>query len=270
MNSIERKMVDLLVEMKEQHNVVGVKAEFEAEGTRLEEALRLKEVLMKAGLGLTLKIGGCEAVRDMYEARVIGVSRVIAPMVESPYALRKFVEAAELAFPADELSEIRLAVVIETVDACARFGAMLDTPVVGKLEGIVIGRSDLSCSLGLDRDAINSDRVLDVVTPVIERAKAAKLTVTVGGGVSAQSLPWFRRLPPGSLNRYETRKVIFSCPEALGPDAERGIMKALQFELHWLQNKRDFYGLIHREDENRIRTLETRYRKTMDAMGIKP
>src|SRR5688572_28346185 len=101
MNLTERKMVDVLTDLKENYHVVGVKAEFEAEGTRLEEALRLKEVLMKVGLGLTLKIGGCEALRDMYEARVIGVSRLVAPMIETPYALKKFLSAVSLAFPKD-------------------------------------------------------------------------------------------------------------------------------------------------------------------------
>ena len=82
MNTLERKMVNLLRNLKENHHVVGVKAEFEAEGTRIEEALRLKEVLMKVDLGLTLKIGGCEAIRDIHEARVIGVARIVAPMIK--------------------------------------------------------------------------------------------------------------------------------------------------------------------------------------------
>ncbi|MBP5620999.1 MAG: hypothetical protein J6X44_03185, partial [Thermoguttaceae bacterium] len=69
MNSLELKMVDALKDMKENHHVIGIKAEFEAEGTRLEEALRLKEVITKAGLDLTIKIGGCEAIKDMYDAR---------------------------------------------------------------------------------------------------------------------------------------------------------------------------------------------------------
>jgi 4-hydroxy-2-oxoheptanedioate aldolase len=270
MNIVERKMVELLRDLKSNHHVVGVKAEFEAEGTRLEEALRLKEVLMKADLGLTLKIGGCEAVRDIYEARVIGVSRIVAPMVETEYALTKFLAALNLAIPDDERSDIDIAINVETAQACSRFPMMLAVPGIEKLNGIVIGRSDMCGSLGLDRDSINSEKVFEVTAPVIAAAKERGLEVAIGGGVSAQSLPMFRRLSPGHLDRYETRKVIFSCPGALADDAEAGILKALQFELYWLSNKRDFYGLIHREDEARIRTLETRYRRTMDAMGIKP
>ena len=39
MNLLELNMVDALKDMNENHNVVGVKAEFEAEGTRLEDRL---------------------------------------------------------------------------------------------------------------------------------------------------------------------------------------------------------------------------------------
>ena len=79
MNELERRMVQQLQDLRENHHVIGVKAEFEAEGTRLEEALRLKEVISVAGLGLTIKVGGCEALRDMYESRVIGVERIVGP-----------------------------------------------------------------------------------------------------------------------------------------------------------------------------------------------
>ena len=78
MNLLEKKMVDTLKDLKENHHVLGIKAEFEAEGTRLEEALRLKEVVTKAGLDLTIKIGGCEAIKDMFDARTIGVSALLA------------------------------------------------------------------------------------------------------------------------------------------------------------------------------------------------
>ncbi len=268
MNNLERKMVDVLTDLKENHFVVGVKAEFEAEGTRLEEALRLKEVLMKVDLGLTLKIGGCEAIRDMYEARVIGVSRIVAPMVESPYALKKFLGAIDLAIPQDEREDLDFAVNIETIDACKRFDEMMELPEISKLDGIVIGRVDLSHSLGLDRASINGEEVNSLAASIIAKAKQKGLETAIGGAVSAESLPVFRKFPAGSLDCYETRKVMFGCPRALGEgQAERGILKAVEFELLWLKNKRDFYGLIYAEDEHRIGMLEARYRKSMDLLG---
>jgi len=269
MNTLERKMVDILTDLKENHFVVGVKAEFEAEGTRLEEALRLKEVLMKVNLGLTLKIGGCEAIRDMYEARVIGVSRIVAPMVESPYALKKFLGAIDLSIPEDERQDIAFAVNIETIDACRRFDEMLDLKDIEKLNGVVVGRVDLSGSLGLDRTVINGEEIGKLTAEILAKAKKKNLECAVGGAISAHSLPILRSFPQGQLDYYETRKVIFGCPGALhNGNANKGLLKAVEFELLWLKNKRDFYGIIFAEDEQRIGMLEARYRKSMDLSGV--
>lgn len=267
MNTLEKKMVEVLKDLKENHHVVGIKAEFEAEGTRLEEALRLKDVCMKASLGLTIKIGGCEAVRDMYECRVIGVERIVAPMVESAYALKKCLAAAKLSFPPDELQDVALAINIETISACKAFNQMLDLPNIQMLNGIVVGRVDMTGSLGMSREDINSSKILEITQEVFQKAKGKSLICGIGGGVSAQSLPFFNQLP--GLDYFETRKVLFSCPGAIGKDGDKGILKAVGFELLWLKNKRDFYGMISKEDEQRIGMLEYRYKELIEAAGGK-
>jgi len=269
MTLLERRMVDALKDLRENYHVVGIKAEFEAEGTRLEEVLRLKEIVLSAGLGLTIKIGGCEALRDMYECRVIGVDRIVAPMVESPYALQKFLAATKLAYPEEERRTVIFAVNVETKISCDNVDAMLALPGVDRLNGIVLGRGDLSCSLGLTRDDINCRQVFDLSKDVLIKAKKHKMQTVIGGGVSAQSLPFFRELPKGTLDLYETRKVIFQCPGALGENAGDGILKAVGFELLWLKNKRDYYSLISIEDAQRIITLESRYKASIEAAGGK-
>jgi len=267
LNPLEKRMVDQLRDLRENHNVVGVKAEFEAEGTRLEEALRLKEVITKAGLDLTIKIGGCEALKDFYDARSIGVTHIVGPMIESAYALKKYLASARTAFPADEFETVRFLVNIETYTACNNIEEVLGKYDISGLSGIVLGRVDLTGSLGLTREDVNSDQIFDIASRVILEAKKYGLEVVIGGGVSKETVPFLHRFPADSVARYETRKVIFACPEAMNGDYEKGILKAVGFELMWLKNKRNFYGLIHHEDNIRIEMLESRYRKLIEDAG---
>jgi 4-hydroxy-2-oxoheptanedioate aldolase len=270
MNSLEKKMVDALKDLKENHSVAGVKAEFEAEGTRLEEAMRLKEVISAAGLGLTIKIGGCEAIKDLYESRVIGVNRIVAPMIETPYALKKFLQATKIVYPEDERVDVSFLVNIETIDGYKSFEGMTRIEEFKYLNGIVLGRVDMTGSMGLSREDINSEAIFDIANDLLPRAKKHGLECVIGGGVSAHSLPFFRKLPAGVLDRFETRKVIFQCPAAMDDKiGKNGILKAVGFELMWLKNKRDFYGMIFEEDAHRIKMLQSRYDKLILEAGGK-
>lgn len=260
MNLLENKMVDTLIDLKENHHVVGIKAEFEAEGTRLEEALRLKEVVTKAGLDLTIKIGGCEAIKDMYDARTIGVKAIVAPMIESPYAAKKYLQAIQTVFPEDERTNMKFLVNIETQYGFNYIDEILSSDFSKNLTGIVMGRTDMAGSLGLSKDDINHQVIFEYADAIAQRTLKYGKEMVIGGGVSAISLPFFKRLPKGALNRFETRKVIFDAQKALNDNkAGIGISKAIDFELMWIQNKQNFYSMILYEDNKRIEILETSY-----------
>lgn len=250
-------MVERLKELIDRYHVVGVKAEFEAEGTRTEELMRLKEICLAAGSPLTLKIGGCEAVRDMYDARAIGVDQLVAPMVETPFALQKYLRAVDVAFPADEQKEIDFLVNIETIQAVRNFEPMLAVEEIEGLDGVVIGRSDLVGSMSLDKREINGPAVFEVIREVLVRAKSKNLICVIGGTISVDSLPFLKGLA-GLLDRFETRKVCFNCAGALAGEPETGLKKALEFELLWLQNKQNYYRAISEEDNKRIAELVAR------------
>ncbi|MBN1552756.1 citrate lyase beta subunit [bacterium] len=268
MNKLEKNMLSTLIDLRENHHVIGVKAEFEAEGTRMEEALRLKEVITRAGLDLTIKIGGCEALKDMYESRTIGVNAIVAPMIESAYALKKYIQASKLAFPKDEREEVSFFVNIETITGYNNIDAILAIDEAIDLTGVVLGRVDMTGSMGLTREDVNSDKIFQIANEIAVKVKNNGKKLVIGGGVSAHSLPFFKKLPEKSLYKFETRKVVFDAQKAVAdPDADKGILKAVGFELMWLKNKRDFYGMIHNEDAQRIVMLETRYKKLIEDAG---
>src|SRR3990167_3020531 len=124
MNKLEHQMIDILIDLKTNYHVTGVKAEFEAEGTRLDEAMRLKNVTSAADLGLNIKIGGCEAIKDMLDAISLGANRIIAPMIETPYALQKFIRAARMIY-GESLGQVEILANIETINAYHNFSKML-------------------------------------------------------------------------------------------------------------------------------------------------
>ncbi len=268
MNLLEKKMVDTLIDLKENHHVLAVKAEFEAEGTRLEEALRLKEVTTRAGLDLSIKIGGCEAIKDMFDARTIGVNAIIAPMIETPYAMKKYVKATKFVFPEEEKEDIKFLINIETITGFNNVNDMISSPDFKDLAGIVLGRVDMTGSMGLTREDINSDEIFNIANTLATKMLNNKKELVIGGGVSAHSLPFFKKLPENSLTRFETRKIIFDAQKAINdPNAGKGILKAVGFELMWLRNKREFYKMIFEEDAQRLTMLEARYKKLIEEAG---
>ena len=254
MNNTERKMLEILKYLKNEHDIIAIKAEFEAEGSRTDELVMLNEIIFRADMKLYIKIGGCEAVRDLDQCRLLGASGIMAPMIESSFAMSKFINAARKVY-GKEVDAIEWIINAETVLCHQNLDSILEISK-GFLSTVSIGRVDLSSSMGLSRKEINGDEVFAKAYDIAKRSKNKGYKVNFGGGISFDAIPFIQKMYPTN-DRFETRKVVFH-----STDNEKvlkdGILKAMEFETLYLKNKCEYYDRMALEDQERLEMMAKR------------
>lgn len=120
----------------------------------------LKRESLTDGVPLCCVIGGCEAVRDMYDARTFGVDGLIAPMIDSGYALVKFVEAVTSVY-GEESDSLSLGVIFSSRESIINADSILDGESSGKIKYCAI-----DCRSGsdvLNADGASIDSAIDII-----------------------------------------------------------------------------------------------------------
>ena len=254
LNQKEKRMLDVLKELKNNYNIVGVKAELEAEGTRKDEMIRLLEITNRADIGIYIKIGGCEALTDLYECKIFGAAGIVAPMIESAFAMQKYIQMIDKVYTLDEQKDLNISFNCETITGFNNIEEILDIGK-NKMTNISIGRVDFSNSLGIGRENINSDELCDKVEIVLDKSKDKNIVTGMGGGISMEAIPFIKKLGD-KLDVFETRKIIFNNLKKM--DYKSALALSTEFELLYLKNKSDYYKKISEEDLCRINMMEKR------------
>ncbi len=251
----ENELYSKLLILRDEYGCVGIKSEFENEASNFNDLVFLRYITAKAGLKLFIKIGGVEAFTDLKMCIDLVADGVILPMVESEFALVKSQNMIHDVF-GKEFTDFNVVVNIETKTAVENLDSILKI-MDSSVNGITIGRSDLSYSYGFkgqqDSDFINK-KVEEIVT---KAARYKNLSITVGGGISNKTLEnhyFIEHIAP-KITHIETRNVILSSSWINNPDA---LKYTLDFEKRYLDYKLHKNKVYMKFDEDRFITLNQR------------
>lgn len=255
MYGLEEDLFDQLVRLKDHFGIAFVKAEFEAEGASFRDLVRLRRLTLQAGVGLILKIGGCESVRDLRDALELGADGLVAPMIESAFALSKFWEACNRVFRTGRRP--RLAFNVETKTCLENLDVILEYGT-GKMDGFTIGRSDLAGSYFDPWITPDSDFLLTEIERAALTARDRGWEVWMGGNLAQKSTAVLASCPVlrQCVTCFETRKVVI--PGSTLFDRPEAVAEALKFEELYLLSRQEIVEDALSEDRHRLEVLKTR------------
>ena len=242
-----------LEKLSKSYGIIGMKQSFEDEGVLLNDVVAFKRVTEVCGLQSYVKIGGCEAKSDLYNCIRMGINGIIAPMVETPFALSKFTDMIEpYSNRADAYIVIESKTAYDNIDAILKDGE-------GKLKGIIVGRSDFSKSYNLNKSEVDSNFIYDKVEDILTKAKKYNYLTTLGGSVSTRSTNFIKDMyNKNLLNKIETRNVVIELSKNNITNIDSVIQKALDFEIEWLHYKLSISSKLSAEYSERIGLLKNR------------
>ena len=238
-------------------NVVAVKQSLEDEGASFDDLKIMRSITKKVGLKLNVKIGGCEAKNDIYFCEKLNVNALVAPMVESDYALRKFIQVVNKKGTQD------LYVNLESIQAFRNIKKIMKSKNFTKLKGVVLGRSDLAGSINLEKTQVDSQRIYKLIFNLLKKVKRKKMIINMGGSLTPNSLNFVKKLfKKKLLDRVETRNVVIKLSEKVLNNFEKTIFNAFKFEIEWMkfnQKRSKFRKFKLKNDiSSRIKVLNDR------------
>lgn len=181
----------------------GLKRSFEDEGASLEVIKKTKILARNNKLKISLKIGGCEAITDLINAKNISADKIVSPMIESNFALKKFISSFKKIFK----SNVQKFINIESKTAYKNLNKILDKKNLSQLNGIVVGRNDLESSFTkLKKNELNK-----IVFKIFSycKKKKPKLIIGMGGKLNPNDSSFIKKaFKKKMLDFIETRNIM--------------------------------------------------------------
>ncbi|MEC4983921.1 MAG: aldolase/citrate lyase family protein [Oscillatoria sp. PMC 1068.18] len=243
--------------MNSQYGLCSLKAGTEWEDMNYSEIEYLYALGQKE-LPILVKIAGPEAKTDLRHLRAIGVNGLLCPMVESEYALEKFVITAQKAY-AESNIEPTLAINIKTIAGYQKLNEILNNPYFKAIDTVVIGRLDLSLSMQINN--VDNPEVVQITQNLANQVRRLGKHVSVGGFVNPSSAVSLQEF---NIDRLSTIHTMFDLNRVT--DVTASVWKGIEFEIAFYQSlieinpsRKEFY-------QSRIATSQAKLDKASSLL----
>jgi len=220
----QQKLIENAIYIKENHGACSLKLGTEAEANSFEDISRLM-VFINNILPIVVKIGGCDARNDIRQLAKLGVSGIIAPMIESEYALFNFIRALK-DIVGEDFKQVFpfIGINIESITGYENIDKILSSPYINNIDQITVGRTDMASSLNCD---IDNQKITDISRIITKKAKDKNLLVSVGGTITPNNAQKIvHNINPDKVN---IRTVVIYLKDC--KDIKISIKESLNFEL---------------------------------------
>ena len=227
------KKIEKILKKLKTMGVTAVKQSTEDEGSTFDDIILMRKMTKKIKIKLNVKVGGCEAKNDIFFCKRNKIDGIVAPMVESEYALTKFVQCARI----DKKKKLYFNV--ETISAVKNLSKMISAKNFKYINGIVFGRSDLAGSLNKSKNFVNSKKIFNLIEKCILKTKKKvnkNFIFKLGGSITPKSQKFIKFLfDKKFLNFIETRNIEIKLTDKSIENLYEIIPLAFQFEIEWLK-----------------------------------
>jgi hypothetical protein len=230
----------------------GIKVSFEDEGALHNEIISMSNLTSLVDLQLSIKIGGCEAKRDIIDCIDLNCDTIVAPMIESKFALEKFLKSLDT-YKYKKKKGFNL----ETILSYNNLEEL--SQLFNKIDFVTFGRVDFVGSLGKDRDFVDTDEMYNMVENVFKKVKETNTSCYMGGAVSINSKQFIKQLiDKDLLDKFETRYIIYDVKKIDINKFDELLYWGNVFEVEWLKFIHNRYMNHANKDVKRIKMIEER------------
>ena len=251
----QKKLINQLKIFKKL-GVTGVKQSLEDEGVSFKDIEIMRILTKNTKLKLNVKIGGCEAKNDILFCSNLKVDSIVAPMVESSYALKKLIQTV----PKEYLGN--LFINLESKTAFSNINKIVNADSFKKLKGVVIGRSDLAGSYGMTKSQVNSKKIYNEVHSILKKVKKKGKITKMGGSITVNAKNFIKKLYEEKLiNNIETRNLELKLSNRNISNLDKIIPEIFEFEMLWVKfrnTRKDINILKKKDNSKRILIIKKR------------